>query len=334
MKNYILAIMYSVILSMVSVTAIANQDPNSEDVYKSPEYIAAVAAFDSKEFHKAITLLTPFAEQGTRGAQFALTQIYGKSGDPEFANPNKAFKWHKIGALNGVMWSQYWMGHHYRILDADEAYRWYLMAANQGHTHSQLMVGALQMGSGLIQKYEPADYLHWFTLAAESGDVDAIAIVGDIYYYGDLGEPDYDKALEWYLKIASEDEADPEVIFKIGEFHRYGYAGKINYNLTRIWYERAANRGHDIAQFNLAELYFEGDANGGVDYARAFKWYEKSSKLNNSEATAMLGMMYELGLGVDLDLSKALSFYQDAANAIDSVKPDLERVKKTASLWL
>ena len=327
LKRHTLIILYSTILSIFSVTAMANKDPNSEDVYKSPAYVAAVAMYESKDFSQAIKLLTPFAEEGTRGAQFALTQIYGESEGSKFANAEKAFKWHKIGALNGVMWSQHWMGHYYKLLDNEESYKWYLMSAKQGYASSQIMVGSAQFLGELKQKFEPEDYLHWFTLAAESGDIIAIALVGDIYYFGDLGEPDYDEALKWYLKIASENDADPEVIFKVGEFHRYGYADKVNFLFARIWYERAATKGHQGAQLALAQLYFEG-AEGVVDYTRAFEWCQKASKEGNPDAQVMLGMMYELGHGVDLDFNKALSLYQIAASETDSAISDIERITK------
>ena len=327
LKRHTLIILYSTILSIFSISALANKNPNSEDVYKSPAYVAAMAVYESKDFAQAIKLLTPFGEQGTRGAQFALTQIYGESEGSKFANAEKAFKWHKIGALNGVMWSQHWMGHYYKLLDNEESYKWYLMSAKQGYASSQIMVGSAQFLGELKQKFEPEDYLHWFTLAAESGDIIAIALVGDIYYFGDLGEPDYDEALKWYRKIASENDADPEVIFKVGEFHRYGYVDKVNYLFARIEYERAANKGHQSAQLALAQLYFEG-AEGVVDYKKAFEWCQKASKQGNPEAQVMLGMMHELGLGVDLDFNKALSLYQVAASEIDSAISDIERITK------
>ena len=148
LKRHTLIILYSTILSIFSISALANKNPNSEDVYKSPAYVAAVAVYDSKDFAQAIKLLTPFAEQGTRGAQFALTQIYGESEGSKFANAEKAFKWHKIGALNGGIMSQFWMGKYYFegehvAQDYNEAYKCYLMSANQGHAGSQFIIGAL-----------------------------------------------------------------------------------------------------------------------------------------------------------------------------------------------
>ena len=76
------------------------------------------------------------------------------------------------------------------------------------------------------------------------------------------------------------------------------------------WYQMAASQGMPQAQTNLALLYMN----------RAKQDYKESAKLlqmaaNNGFATAQmrLAFYYQSGIGVDKDISKALYWYQKAA---------------------
>lgn len=50
----------------------------------------------------------------------------------------------------------------------------------------------------------------------------------------------------------------------------------------------------------------------GVDYTQAKKWYEVSAERGEGYAEQRLGEMYESGLGVDVNLSKAVHYYERA----------------------
>ena len=65
-------------------------------------------------------------------------------------------------------------------------------------------------------------------------------------------------------------------------------------------------------------MYFLGE---GVEenYNQAKKWYEKSANQGNSDAQISLGLMYEKGIGVKQDHTKAQELY-NKAGAQDQLK--------------
>jgi TPR repeat protein len=64
----------------------------------------------------------------------------------------------------------------------------------------------------------------------------------------------------------------------------------------------------------IARLYFHGY---GVmqDYREAFKWFQRSADLGNSDAQTYLGQMYYDGLGVDQDYGSSLYWYKNSADS-------------------
>ena len=49
------------------------------------------------------------------------------------------------------------------------------------------------------------------------------------------------------------------------------------------------------------------------DYAKAAEWFEKSAAQGSRGARINLGYLYEQGLGVPQDISKALNLYREAS---------------------
>ena len=109
---------------------------------------------------------------------------------------------------------------------------------------------------------------------AESNDILAQAILGEMYDYGYGVEQSKDSALEWYRKAAD---------------HNYAYA-----------------------QGSLGYMYDSGQG-VEQDKKIAFEWYKKSADLGNAYGQGNLGCMYENGWGVDKDYGLAEEWYLRAA---------------------
>lgn len=78
------------------------------------------------------------------------------------------------------------------------------------------------------------------------------------------------------------------------------------------WYRKAADKGHSIAQYFLAECYETGQ---GVpqNYKEAASWYQKAADQGHSGAQLNLGYMYDNGQGVKKNKKTALELYRKAA---------------------
>ena len=79
-----------------------------------------------------------------------------------------------------------------------------------------------------------------------------------------------------------------------------------------LWYGKAAERGHAVAQYNLAVLYFNGN---GVrrDFGRAAELLTTSAEKGNTDAQFLLGRIYFTGQGITRDLEKEAAWYRQAA---------------------
>ncbi len=85
-----------------------------------------------------------------------------------------------------------------------------------------------------------------------------------------------------------------------------------SYNKARGYFELAARQNLHSALFVLGELYDQGL---GVmkDSSKALYYYEKAAKMNNAPALYKLGTMYFNGFGVPKDLEKAKELITKAA---------------------
>lgn len=71
------------------------------------------------------------------------------------------------------------------------------------------------------------------------------------------------------------------------------------------WWQQAANQGNVFAQFSLGLMYDLGD---GVNEnnVEAKKWYLKAAEQGNDNAQLNLGILYADGEGIPQDYNEAL----------------------------
>ena len=76
---------------------------------------------------------------------------------------------------------------------------------------------------------------------------------------------------------------------------------------------KAAEKGLDLAQFNVAGLYNKGADGVPQDSAKAVYWYRKAAEQGFAQAQYELGCMYADGQGTEKDLAEARRWLQKAA---------------------
>jgi TPR repeat protein len=89
-------------------------------------------------------------------------------------------------------------------------------------------------------------------------------------------------------------------------------------------YKANAEKGNDIAQYNLAVCYADGH---GVakDSVEAVRWYRKAAEQNLAEAQSNLGQCYAKGLGVAKNETEAVAVSR-------TVRPGV-RIVSAPSKW-
>lgn len=110
------------------------------------------------------------------------------------------------------------------------------------------------------------------------------------------------------------------------------YSNLSDYEKATYYYKLAAEQGHDIAQFNLGDMYENGK---GVEqsYTKAAEWYCKAAEQGNHEAQRQLGYLYDVGLGVELNKIRAAELYRKAGYVDPGLMYETERNYEKAIEW-
>lgn len=115
-----------------------------------------------------------------------------------------------------------------------------------------------------------ADELAQIRAAAESGNPDALAALGNVYYLGDYNNGisrDFKAALDCFLKAA--EAGNKDVLITIATIYDKGSAGEKDPDKAYEWYKKAAEAGNKDAEIKLAAPVFD-----------ELRWKDNSAKLS------------------------------------------------------
>lgn len=239
----------------------------------------------------------------------------------------------------------------YRAGQFDKALRIFQEKAAEGYGEANSML-SLMYANGHGVKADPGKAREQALIAESRKSASAIAIVATLYFNGAFGRPDDAGGIEWLNKgVALRDinsmrmlatrlalghgvaadgprafrlmqecalqERSPLCRADMGRMTEYGIASSVRLSSARTHYE--AVRGYDgVAEYRLGRLYEMGI---GVtpDFSRAMDFYMTAAKTYASgQAMNRLGMMYEKGRGVPVDLVQAAAWYEKAADFHDA----------------
>lgn len=139
-----------------------------------------------------------------------------------------------------------------------------------------------------------------------------LAIRSKGYEY-ELSEGNHERAMAEFRKLDAYDDPNNKnyhPLELIGLDYSNGYGLPKNTEAAKECLKFACKHGDSWAMLHLGGLYEQED-----DYAAAKAIYEKSLKAGNSSANVWLGLLYENGLGVEVDYVKALQLYRTAEAA-------------------
>ena len=145
--------------------------------------------------------------------------------------------------------------------------------------------------------------------AAESGDVESMNALGDMYHSGRGTAQDFRAAAEWYLKAAENGHA--RGMYNLACNYRDGEGVQKNINSAVDWFKKAADAGIIDACRKIGGIYFDAK-----NFREAMRWYKKGAELGNDAACLnQIGVMYYNGQGVTRNHYEAVSWYRKAADA-------------------
>ncbi|MGD1894277.1 MAG: TIR domain-containing protein [Cyclobacteriaceae bacterium] len=274
----------------------------------------AIRAYDSQNYHEALTYFSALVLQSIAKAQLYLGLMY-KHGKGVTQDENQAFIWFEKAAEQGSSGALVQLGLMYEEgkgveKDEKQAFTYYVKASEQGNVRAQVKLAeCYERGIGVtIDKKQAFD---WYLKAAEQEDFWAYHI-GRIYEKGIGVEEDEKEAFTWYLKAAKQGNADAQ--YKLGDWYDRGVKGvERDKKKAFNWLLKAAEQGNADAQHTIGGMYKWGI---GVekDEKQAFDWLLKAARTTGySFYQHSVGEMYESGIGVEKDEKEAFAWYLKAS---------------------
>ncbi len=120
---------------------------------------------------------------------------------------------------------------------------------------------------------------------------------------------------------------EAEAIFLVGSAFAEGFGIEADEEEAVRWYRLAAERGHVLAQHNMGNAYASG-AGVEEDAVQAVFWWTLAAEQGDAVTQLRLGESYEAGRGVAVDLQRARDWYSrsaergnaDAREALDRLR--------------
>lgn len=236
------------------------------------------------------------------------------TGDGVPQDHEEAAKWFLKAAEQGHDWAQYNLGYACESgngvpQDHGEAMKWYKKAAEQGNGSAQVNLGVLyEIGDGVQQNHEEA--VKWYRMAAEQGEDAGQHRLGILYQNGRGVPQNHEEAIKWYREAAEQGMADSQV--NLGVLYQHSESVPQNHEEAVKWYRKAAEQGESFGQQALGVCYANGE---GVpqNHEEAIQWFIKAAEQGNVNAMAWLGDCYTNGQGVPQNNEEALKWYRKGA---------------------
>ncbi|KAI8639391.1 hypothetical protein BD408DRAFT_272249 [Parasitella parasitica] len=245
-------------------------------------------------------------------------------------NTQLALDYLKKSAENNNVYAQFLIGVHYErgfdiAQDLEKAKDYYGKSADGGFPDAQAA-----LGSRLIAEAKYAQGIEWLEKAVQMGNSRAHVQLGILYDKGEGIQQNNDMALLHYK--AAVENSNHAAQYILGLVYYFGRLGRQKNHKEAIrLIKEAAMAGLPYAQRVLGQLYQQGSIaspHDGVspesrfrakkNEREAIRWYKRAAAGKDICAMGILGKCHEQGIGVDIDLEKALAFYAKAAEGDNS----------------
>lgn len=181
------------------------------DQAETPEglYMIGAAYQYAGKGEDALRYLQKAAAQGNPLAYSQMGEIYMQGAIVPQDLP-KAIQMFEKGAAGGSTASMTYLGDMYE--NRQEAFRWYLRAAEKGDAYAQSRLGDNYLTGHGVERNIP-ESLRWYTAAANQNDSYSQLQLGDLLSLIDDGEnapikPDLVEAYKWYCLAAEQDNKE------------------------------------------------------------------------------------------------------------------------------
>ena len=174
--------------------------------------------------------------------------------------------------------------------------------------------------------------------------------IGKMHCYGLGTEQDYAQSFEWFLKSAQEGNKFAQ--YSLANLYYYGNSVEKDLSQAFLWYQKSASQGQPYASYAVAQMYSKGEyvAENNETAQRYYKaalsgFLELESKDQaDDNLFYKIGVMYKNGLGTEIDIPKAIEYFEKSTENMWSTyqlgrlylfgAEELEKDKEKAVEWL
>lgn len=174
--------------------------------------------------------------------------------------------------------------------------------------------------------------------------------IGKMHCYGLETEQDYAQSFEWFLKSAHEGNKFAQ--YSLANLYYYGNGVEKDLSQAFWWYRKSSEQGQPYASYAVAQMYSKGEyvAENKETAQRYYKaalsgFLELESKDQaDDNLYYKLGAMYKNGLGTEIDIPKAIEYFEKSTENMWSTyqlgrlylfgAEELEKDKEKAVEWL
>ena len=169
-------------------------------------------------------------------------------------------------------------------------------------------------GLAAMLEESPARAAQAILLAAGEGEVEALALLGQILLDGQGIAQDQPLALRWFGIAAGRGHLMARNM--LGRCHEHGWGCAADASVAAQHYRIAAEAGLDWAMYNLANLLATGRG-VTVDHQQALALYRRAAELGHAKSMNLLGRYLEEGQVCPADPLAAREWYRRSAEAGD-----------------
>ena len=138
----------------------------------------------------------------------------------------------------------------------DKAHYYFHLAAENGNVNALAYLGKLHSEKNDFIKQNNQTALQYFQRAAEKGNAIGQAGLGLAYYHGAGVEQNYEKALKLFKLSADQSYVEGQLM--LGVMYYNGEGVKRDFKTAIKWFQAASQSGHILAVYNLAQMHATG----------------------------------------------------------------------------
>lgn len=254
-------------------------------------------------------------EKDETQAQEWFQKALGGFQNEESHSPKKGYWQYRIGKM-------YAMGYGTEQ-DYLTAADWYERALTEQNPFAAYALGSLyHRGQGVEQNEERAFEL--FLMAAEheqTPNAYAMYEVAKMYHAGIGTTADEERSQQWYgeayqaFQSIVQDRPDDRLLYRLGYLSLNGLGTERDKDTAFDYFRKAANLKNEDAVFALGKLYLDPEC-ASFDPTQGIACLKKAAEeFHNSNAAYLLGKVYYKGEFVPKDITAALPYLFQAANA-------------------